>query len=97
MHMKNKSKNMVKNKKYLIMWIRKKPTKNNYNTFTQILSIISHHLQQTQVSWMSTTIIQTTSLTTQNMFASIAAESYVNTMVQIYKKVPPILSMNKYM
>ena len=59
---------MIMKKKYLMMRLRTQCLNNNSNTFIHIFNITFHHLQLTQVSRLYTTMTQTTSLTTHNMF-----------------------------
>ena len=93
MHMKNTSEKIMNNRKYLMMWMRTQFMKNNYSTFIKILSITSHHQQLNQVFWMYTKTTQTFPFTTQNIFAIIADDSYVNTRAPIYKQIQPRLEI----
>ena len=82
----------MKEKTNSLMTRLRKNMKKNYNAFIQILTITSHHLQLTQVSWMYTTITHTNSLTMQNILSSITSEYYVKTRAPISKQVIFILA-----
>ena len=88
----NTSEKIMNKKKSSMMRFIKKSLNNGYNTFIQILTITYHHLQWTQVLWMSTTMTHKNLLTTHNIFTIIADESYVNTRETTYKQVPKILA-----
>ena len=67
-HMKNTSEKIQNKTKCFMMWMRTQFLKNNWKTFSHILTITPYHQQWTQVSWLSSTMIYTTILTTQNIF-----------------------------
>ena len=87
---------MINKNNYLMVWLITQFMKNDWSTFIQILTIIFHHQKWTQTSWLFTKMNQTTLLTTQNIFVSISADSYVNTRSPTSKKVTPTLVMNNW-
>ena len=88
----NTSENIINKKKSLMMRLKTKYLNNSYNTFIQILTISNHHLEWTQVSWISTTMTHKTLLTNHNNFIIISDDSYMNTRATTFKKVPSILA-----
>ena len=93
----NKLNKMLRNYYYLKIETNTQSLMQKYKTFIKTLINTYHHQQKTQVSWLSTIMTQKTSLMIRKIFASISADSYVDTRATKSKQIPTKLELYNWM